>query len=115
MGIVAAGIGQHEHLFVEPFQQPRLFQGLPVIRIDIHPIPAQPAEKRTAAPSLPQFLHQGRPFVQWDIYRDGRRFDQLKAPGRRGKGKKTIEEVPDQLRAAVREILENSKNGAEGL
>ena len=31
------------------------------------------------------------------------------------KGKKTIEEVPDQLRAAVREILENSKNGAEGL
>ncbi len=90
MGIVAAGIGQHEHLFVEPFQQPRLFQGLPVIRIDIHPIPAQPAEKRTAAPSLPQFLHQGRPFVQWDIYRDGRRFDQLKAPGRRGKGKKTI-------------------------
>ena len=33
---------------------------------------------------------------------------------RKGK-KKTIEEVPDQLRAAVREILENSKNGAEGL
>lgn len=31
------------------------------------------------------------------------------------KGKKTIEEVPDQLRAAVREILENSKNGAESL
>lgn len=31
------------------------------------------------------------------------------------KGKKTIEEVPDQLQAAVREILENSKNGAEGL
>ena len=28
------------------------------------------------------------------------------------KGKKTIEEVPDP---AVREILENSKNGAEGL
>ena len=47
--------------------------------------------------------------------RDGRRFDQLKAPGRRGKGKKTIEEVPDPLQAAVREILENSKNGAEGL
>lgn len=31
------------------------------------------------------------------------------------KGEKTIEEVPDQLQAAVREILENSKNGAEGL
>lgn len=31
------------------------------------------------------------------------------------KGKKTIEEVPDHLQAAVREILENSKNGAEGL
>ena len=31
------------------------------------------------------------------------------------KGKQTIEEVPDPLRAAVREILENSKNGAEGL
>lgn len=31
------------------------------------------------------------------------------------KEKKTIEEVPDQLRAAVRKILENSKNGAEGL
>ena len=31
------------------------------------------------------------------------------------KGKKTIEEVPDPLQAAVREILENSKNGAEGL
>lgn len=31
------------------------------------------------------------------------------------KGKKAIEEVPDQLQAAVREILENSKNGAEGL
>ena len=31
------------------------------------------------------------------------------------KGKKTIEEVPDQLQAAVQEILENSKNGAEGL
>lgn len=30
------------------------------------------------------------------------------------KGKKTIEEVPDPLQAAVREILENSKNGAEG-
>lgn len=31
------------------------------------------------------------------------------------KGKKTIEEVPDPLQATVREILENSKNGAEGL
>ena len=31
------------------------------------------------------------------------------------KGNKTIEEGPDQLQAAVREILENSKNGAEGL
>lgn len=31
------------------------------------------------------------------------------------KGKKTIEEVPDHLQVAVREILENSKNGAEGL
>ena len=31
------------------------------------------------------------------------------------KGKKTIEEVPDLLQAAVQEILENSKNGAEGL
>lgn len=31
------------------------------------------------------------------------------------KEKKTIEEVPDPLRAAAREILENSKNGAEGL
>ena len=31
------------------------------------------------------------------------------------KGKKTIEEVPDHLQAAVRGILENSKNGAEGL
>ena len=31
------------------------------------------------------------------------------------KEKKTIEEVPDQLRAAVRENLEKSKNGAEGL
>lgn len=31
------------------------------------------------------------------------------------KGKKTIEEVPDPLQAAIREILENSKNGAEGL
>ena len=29
--------------------------------------------------------------------------------------KKTIEEVPAPLQAAVREILENSKNGAEGL
>ena len=31
------------------------------------------------------------------------------------KGKKTIEEVPDPLQAVVREILENSKNGAECL
>ena len=31
------------------------------------------------------------------------------------KGKKPIEEVPDLLQAAVLEILENSKNGAEGL
>ena len=31
------------------------------------------------------------------------------------KGKKTIEEVPEPLRAAVREIRENSENGAEGL
>lgn len=31
------------------------------------------------------------------------------------KGKKTIEEAPEPLRAAVREILENSENGAEGL
>ena len=31
------------------------------------------------------------------------------------KGKKTIEEVPDHLQAAVRGIIENSKNGAEGL
>ena len=31
------------------------------------------------------------------------------------KGKKKIAEVPDTLQAAVREILENSKNGAEGL
>lgn len=31
------------------------------------------------------------------------------------KWKKTIEEVPAPRQAAVREILENSKNGAEGL
>jgi len=31
------------------------------------------------------------------------------------KGKKTIEDVPESLRDAVREILANSENGAEGL
>lgn len=31
------------------------------------------------------------------------------------KGLKTIEDVPERLRAAVMEILENSENGAEGL
>lgn len=31
------------------------------------------------------------------------------------KGKKTIEDVPEPLRDAVRAILENSGNGAEGL
>ncbi len=31
------------------------------------------------------------------------------------KGKKTIEDVPEPLRDAVREILGNSENGAEGL
>ena len=31
------------------------------------------------------------------------------------KGKKTIEDVPEPLRDAVREILTNSENGAEGL
>ena len=31
------------------------------------------------------------------------------------KGLKTIEDVPEKLRDAVREILENSENGAEDL
>lgn len=31
------------------------------------------------------------------------------------KGLKTIEDVPERLRAAVQEILESDKNGAEGL
>lgn len=31
------------------------------------------------------------------------------------KGLKTIEDVPERLRAAVLEILESDKNGAEGL
>lgn len=31
------------------------------------------------------------------------------------KGLKTIEDVPERLRAAVREILDAEKNGAEGL
>lgn len=31
------------------------------------------------------------------------------------KRKKTIEDVPEPLRDAVREILANSENGAEGL
>ncbi len=31
------------------------------------------------------------------------------------KGLKTIEDVPERLRAAVQEILDAEKNGAEGL
>lgn len=31
------------------------------------------------------------------------------------KGLKTIEDVPERLRAAVAEILKNMENGAEGL
>ena len=31
------------------------------------------------------------------------------------KGLKTIEDVPERLRAAVMEILKNMENGAEGL
>lgn len=31
------------------------------------------------------------------------------------KGLKTIEDVPEHLREAVLELLENDKNGAEGL
>lgn len=31
------------------------------------------------------------------------------------KGLKTIDDVPERLRAAVLEIIENEKNGAEGL